>query len=657
VRVLRSLTLKTIFTFWVGMGLFLYGCYPREAIKKRPPGRESFLLAEKEFGAGNYAKAIEGYLQYLDRFPEGTDARIALYRIAKAKEHLGEFEDALLFLNRALEEFPRHPDVPLLEADISGLYLRLKDYQKTITLASLWLGKYPSHPMRRKVAYYLARALDIQGDRLGALGWYIQAVTGPDDGTVNIAEIQELIVDLIHSASLEELESMEVYVSGTPYAVSLYYQKALRLLESGKPAEAKEAAMALVESSTDQFWLNIGRDLLRRIEQELSVEPDVIGCLLPLSGPFSIYGREVLNGIQLGMGLFEEQADDRSLELVIKDTAGDPDIAVKGVEELARQDRAIAIIGPLASRPALAAAKKAQELGIPIITLAQREGIALEGPMVFRNFITPSKEVETLVHGAMKNMGLRRFAILYPDNSYGRFFMNLFWDNIEELGGTITAVESYEPDQTDFEVEIRKMVGLYYPRPESVSKMLEEFRWLRAEESIEDILYGEEEPEPVVDFDAVFIPDNHQTVALIAPQFPFHNVFNVRFLGTSLWQSPELIELAGDYLQGAVFPSGFFPGAKGNPSGDLEHFITSYRANFESEPGILAATGYDTVRFLIKVMESTGSIRTTRDFQKQISTFDDFYGITGWMAFDQQGEIAKDPLLLTVSGRGFTRLY
>ncbi|MBW2063427.1 MAG: penicillin-binding protein activator [Deltaproteobacteria bacterium] len=660
-RVPYSLTFKAIFTLWVGMGFFLYGCYPREAIKKgveeRPPVRDPFLLAEEDFRAGNYAKAIEGYLQYLDLFPEGTNVRTALYRIAKAKEHLGELKDALLFLNRAIGEYPHHPDVPLLEADLIDLSFRLKDYEKSITTASLWLGKYPSHPLRRKAAFYLGRVLDIQGDTVRALGWYIQAVTGPDDGTVNLAEIQELIIDLIHSASLEELESMEVYVSGTTYAVSLYYQKALRLLESGKLGEAKEATVALVESSRDQFWLNIGRDLLRRIEEELAVEPGVIGCLLPLSGPFSIYGQEVLNGIQLGMGLFEERAGDQPIELVIKDTAGDPDIAVKGVEELALQDKAIAIIGPLASRPALAAAKKAQELGIPIITLTQREDIALEGSMVFRNFLTPSEEVETLVHGAIRNMGLRRFAILYPDNSYGRFLMNLFWDKIEELGGTITGVESYEPDQTDFEVEIRKMVGLYYPRPESVSKMLEEFRWLRAEESIQDIPYSEEEPEPVVDFDAVFIPDNHQTVALIAPQFPFHNVFNVRFLGTSLWQSPELIELAGDYLQGAVFPSAFFPGANGNPSEDLEHFMTSYKANFESEPGILAATGYDTVRFLTEVMEDKGPMKTRRDFQKQISSFDDFYGITGWIAFDQHGEIARAPLLLSVSGKGFTGLY
>ena len=105
----------------------------------------------------------------------------------------------------------------------------------------------------------------------------------------------------------------------------------------------------------------------------------------------------------------------------------------------------------------------------------------------------------------------------------------------------------------------------------------------------------EEEPEPIVDFDAVFIPDNYQQIALIAPHFPFNSIFNVPFLGTSLWQSPELIEMAGEYVQRAIFPSGFF---KKSESATVREFVKAYKKNFDSEPGILAANGYDTICFL-----------------------------------------------------------
>jgi len=78
-----------------------------------------------------------------------------------------------------------------------------------------------------------------------------------------------------------------------------------------------------------------------------------------------------------------------------------------------------------------------------------------EGEMVFRNFLTPSQEVEGLLDVAMGQMDLKRFGILYPDNAYGRYCMNLFWDRLNDMGGTVTAVESYGVDDTDFADQIK----------------------------------------------------------------------------------------------------------------------------------------------------------------------------------------------------------
>ncbi|MBW1802175.1 MAG: ABC transporter substrate-binding protein [Deltaproteobacteria bacterium] len=163
---------------------------------------------------------------------------------------------------------------------------------------------------------------------------------------------------------------------------------------------------------------------------------------------------------------------------------------------------------------------------------------------------------------------------------------------------------------------------------------------------------SEEEPEPIVDFDAVFIPDNYPQFALIAPQFPFHSVFNVQFLGTSLWQAPELLEIAGDYVQNAIFPSGFYNGSE---SEEVISFVNLYRENFEEEPGVLAATGYDTMRFL-KALIRNNQINTRKGFLDTLLTFNDFIGVTGKISFDRHGEVTKDPILLRVSGKTFKTL-
>ncbi len=385
------------------------------------------------------------------------------------------------------------------------------------------------------------------------------------------------------------------------------------------------------------------------IAEEQAVRPEAVGCLLPLSGSFALYGQEVLNGVQLALARITQRGV--ALQLIVRDSRGSAEEAASLVQELAARD-VISVIGPLASRSSLSAARKAQEIGVPIITLTQRDGITAEGDMVFQNFLTSAMEVERLVQKATRQMGLSRFAILYPDTPYGRTLMNLFWDSVEEAQGSITAVESYRPEETDFAAEIRKMVGLHYPRPESAADALVEKKVLFSQMGADLGFSSEKEGNPIIDFDAVFIPDNAQKVSLIAPQFPFHKVFRVRFLGTSLWQSPDLVEHAGEYLQGAVFPSGF---SAQNPSSSVKEFVALYRKTYDAEPGILAAEGYDTLMFLGHILAKEAP-KTRQDLQRAMRASKDFTGISGKMVFNDHREVIKNPTLYSIRGKRLVAL-
>jgi ABC-type branched-subunit amino acid transport system substrate-binding protein len=102
-------------------------------------------------------------------------------------------------------------------------------------------------------------------------------------------------------------------------------------------------------------------------------------------------------------------------------------------------------------------------------------------------------------------------------------------------------------------------------------------------------------------------------------------------------------------VQGAIFPSGFFID---NESDVVNDFYDRYMENFEEEPGILAATGFDTIRFLMNIV-NIGSFNTRKSFQKELVGYYDYQGLTGLISFDKQGEVKKDPFLLTVAGRRF----
>jgi branched-chain amino acid transport system substrate-binding protein len=640
---------RATLTLVVGIALFFSSCLPRTPTKEptRVSDQALFQEAEEHFLAGDHVGALEGYQRYLKQAPKGDKSRNALSRMASIYAEANRFDEALPVLQQLVHEYPDHPETPYAYFEMATAYYRLGNYERSMAETQEWLERYPDHSLKPEVLELLGNSQKALGDKPGAFisyrdAWELCGVPQRKQ------EIEGTIIRLIETMDLDALQKIEEQASETKFAPHVLYRIASLHLEEGHLLQATEAAMALVQSFPEPPWGDLGRHILEKEALEHSTSTNLIGCLLPLNGPFAIYGEEVLNGIQLGAGFFpESKKQDQGLELFVRDTRGEPDLAASEVEEMASKERILAIIGPLMSKSATAAAKKAQELGVPLVTLTQKEGITSEGNMVFRNFLTPAREVSRLVDKVAGEMGLRRFAILYPENAYGRYLMNLFWDRIEEYGGIVTAVESYKPAQTDFASQIKKMVGLYYPRPESVAQVLKAMKYPSYDIGSEVEPGPEEKPEPIVDFDAVFIPDTAEKVALIAPQFPFYDVFNFRFLGTSLWQSPQLTTLAGDYLQGAIFPSAFFPGSD---SEEVKQFVERYQMSFRSHPGMLAATGYDTI-VLLKRLLKNGSLNTRQDIYDALLTTRDFYGVTGHIAFDENREVIKEPVLLTVEGQ------
>ena len=599
---------KAVPVVMMGIAFFFCGCQPRVSIPVKMRPDES---------ASDLRRTAENYLK------------------------TNRLQQALTLFKKIAEEYPGDKESPFAEYQIANIYYLLSEYEISSDDAFKWLGKYPVHPDRAHVMSLLGANFDALGDRPQAFYWFLEAKKGSFNEPHRQENLDEKLARLIEVSDNEDIDRITVYAVGTHYVPLVRQRRAGIFMEQDEFEKAREVAMAMVQDTHDPSWALAGMQILKRIQEELSVKKGVVGCLLPLSGPFAIYGEEVLNGIQLGM--FSDSAQDSGIELVIRDTEGEPERAVAGLEDLAHNENVIAVIGPLSQKTASPVAEKAQELGVPIITITQKQGITAERDMVFRNCLTPLREVRRLLDPTLVEIGIKRFSILYPDNSYGRFYMNLFWDSVEEIGGTVTAAECYDPGQTDFAEQIKKMTGVFYAKPVS---MVEEMLEMRPPEEEESKIYSDQ-PAPFIDFDAVFIPDNYEIVTMIAPQLPYHDVQGVLLMGTSLWQSPELIKIAKDYVQGAIFTSCFY-----EKSGEfgVGNFVSRYRENFASAPGMLAAIGYDTIRLLQEVMQAE-NIQTRRSVRNELYRIEPYKGVTGDILFNDQGELETEPLLLTVSGR------
>ena len=310
-----------------------------------------------------------------------------------------------------------------------------------------------------------------------------------------------------------------------------------------------------------------------------------------------------------------------------------PKMAEKAVNEL-NTDGVDVIIGPILATTADAAAKKAQELRIPIITMTQKEGITDIGGWVFRNCMANSAQVKGLVD-YVSRLGIKKVAVLYPDNQFGRELTVLFTTEMARLGGEVVASKDYKEGQTDFGPEIKALVG-----PEFLEKMKayteeREKEFKEAEKSkakptpTTEIEPVEEMERPIPDFDAVFIPDYADRVGLIVPQLAFYDVRDVKLLGISGWNSPKLITLTGAFLSDdVIIVDGFF---SGSPRPQVIDFVGAYRKTFGEEPGIVEALAYDTMGIVLSVIPEGGDSRD--GIKKKILKIKDYQGVSGNITF------------------------
>jgi len=643
---------KVIAILTVVMAFFIFSCEKKvilkepplkEPVSKKPPEKkvviDHFAIAEGYWDQKEYDKAFAAYERYLKAFPSGDRVRDALARKAAIYYDRNQYEEGLPLLLEVIDEYPLNEKRAEIHLLIARTYFHLREYLESRLSALRWLELYKDYPGKEEIFFLLGQNLKELNDHPRLLYWWLKLLESPLMKAEKRKKIRSQLLDIIYQATEEELKEMATHATGSSLIIPIYYKLAVSFLLSDRLEEAREEASKIVRFAPEEEWVIIANEVLQKIEERLKVSTNVIGCLLPLSGPFAIYGQEVLNGLELGLDIFQESNEDlSSIEFVIRDTEGNTKIAVEAIRELAEEERALVTIGPLISKVAEEVVEKAQELGIPIITLSQSEDVTTKGEMVFQNCLTPEDQLRRLVNKVIGELGLKRFAILYPANAYGRYFMNKLWDKVESQEGIITAVESYDPKVTDFGTEIKKMVGLFYPRPESDT----------AEEGEEE---SEKGPEPIIDFDAIFIPDSYERAALIASQLVFYDVLGVRLLGTDLWNSPELIEIGGKYIHGALFPCGFFPGSgyKG-----VDSFVNKYKTNFGQEPGLLAAIGYDTIRIVKEILKEKGkNIKTREDLRSALAGNESFDCVTGPMVFDDNRRAKRDPLLLTVSGSHF----
>jgi ABC-type branched-subunit amino acid transport system substrate-binding protein len=598
-----------------------------------PQEQELLGRAITAAGAGDLEQAQLAYQLLLTSYPNSPLRDQVYFGLAQINQQQQNYSDAAVQYQKLLSEFPKSPWVKPARRALAEAYIGLGQYDSAVTVLELERNLNRDPVARGELTDRIVDVFLMKKDRVQAV---IELLKKESNGEGEKRAIDNQIQGLLDQCTQGDLDELvHQFPKGYPGDAAM-----LRL------ADLHESAREYFEAERDlRRFLSIFpkhpaaptvRGKIIAIRQMYLGHRYLIGALLPMSGRMKPFGQQVLNGIRLAMDSVPDASPEKSIGIVVKDTEADPAALLTGLDELAREYRVSAIVGPLLSRQVAAAAPKSEAYQIPLLTPAASQEWAKPWRYVLRNSITNRQQARAIADYAVNALSRKRFCILYTNDGYGAEMTQAFMEEISRLGGEIIARASYDPQATDFGAQIRYMKetdlskdGVLGPPPQQRGEV--------------------REYKP--GFDAIFLPGDYDQVGLIAAQLAFFDIQGVTLLGTNGWDSPDLFRIGGKYIDGGIFVDGFFAGSS-EPV--IRSFVDRYRARYGEEPTLLAAQAYDSANMILtSIRQGATNGEAVRDFVGRIQNFP---GVTGPISYASDGGLAKRLYVIQAKDGQFVQL-
>lgn len=351
----------------------------------------------------------------------------------------------------------------------------------------------------------------------------------------------------------------------------------------------------------------------------LGAEEIVIGLVTPVTGEVATYGLSVRNAALL----WEKQVNrsggirGHKVRVIVEDDKGVPSETANAVSKLINQRKALMIIGPVVSKCAHAGAPIAQAGRVPLLTpTATDQTVTAVGDYIFRACFIDPFQGQVMGKFARKALKAKTAAMLYDiGNDYTRGLAESFRQSFEASGGKVILSETYSTGESDFSAQLTKV----------------------------------KRANP----DVLWLPDYYSTVGLITRQARQLGIKKAVFLGADGWDSPELIPIAGDSIEGGFFSNHYFPGSTDPVA---VSFLKGYKAKYKSVPDAFAALTWDACAIAENAIEASlkGAGKLDRSaLRDALAATCDARGVSGRMAFDSNRNPIKPAVILQVQNGKF----
>jgi ABC-type branched-subunit amino acid transport system substrate-binding protein len=290
--------------------------------------------------------------------------------------------------------------------------------------------------------------------------------------------------------------------------------------------------------------------LVAAVNDGLNTHTGRIGVILPLTGPRAKLATYVVNGLRAAM---TEAGLSFDKMVVLKDSGGNPQLADERLAELIFRDRVALVVGGMERPEAESLGKWSAALAIPVVLLNRDRDLNAPSKFAFTLYPDEKRLAETLAAAATKR-GWHRFAVLKPSSGKSDKVVDYFHKAVQAKGGQVAYDLAYTPMNFD------SMQGVSAQLVKAnASDRADEYRKAymkaKADAAKEGVPFDQRMVvlKPIVDFDAVFIPDDFRVVRHFAKLFKYHMVDHLPMIGNHEWRSPALIDPYDEFLDGSLF--------------------------------------------------------------------------------------------------------
>ena len=192
----------------------------------------------------------------------------------------------------------------------------------------------------------------------------------------------------------------------------------------------------------------------------LAQEPIRIGWLSSLTGPLSSAAIAENQGVQFAVDEINAAGgvNGRKLELVTRDTAGDPTKAVNLAKQLAFTEKVHFVIGPVNSGESLATVPIVSRAGIPNLVIGTVDELVdpVKYPRAFRAINTNRQWIEAANGYALNVLKRKKVAVIGDTTGYGTSSAKTAGELLEKAGIKPVYTALLDPNKTDLTDEMGK---------------------------------------------------------------------------------------------------------------------------------------------------------------------------------------------------------